>query len=291
MKLFLTGGTGFLGSYFLAAALSSGHDVCALRRSCNSLPVIPLAFEPEWYLGNLATIPSSILEGVDAVVHLASVGVSPRRVPWNVLLEANVIGSLRLFELAEAVGVRRFVVAGTCHEYGQSARRYTEIPPDAPLEPTSAYGASKVAMYHLLRAFAIDCQLEFFYGRIFTAYGEGQFFGNFWPSLRRAALAGEDFPMTLGNQVTDFVHASVVATHLLEACSRQDVMPAVPFITNIGSGIATSLRAFAEQEWSRMGASGRLLLGSLPDRSDQMDRCVPDLRGLFMHRPNLGRTK
>jgi nucleoside-diphosphate-sugar epimerase len=186
-----------------------------------------------------------------------------------------------LFELAEAAGVRRCVVAGTCHEYGESARRYSAIPPDAPLEPISAYGASKVAAFQLLRAFAIEHELEFFYGRIFTAYGEGQFAGNFWPSLRRAALAGEDFSMTSGRQISDFIHASVVAEHLLEACSRQDIISAVPFVTNIGTGVATSLLAFAEQEWSKMGASGQLLSGSLHERTDQIDRYVPDLRGLL----------
>jgi len=281
MRLFLTGGTGFIGSYVLAAALSAGHEVCALRRTSESSPVIPLPFQPEWCTGTLATIAPSALDGVDAVVHLASVGVSPRRVPWNDLVEANVVGSLRLLEIAAAAGVRRCVVAGTCHEYGESARRYFAIPPDAPLEPISAYGASKVAAFQLLRAFAIEHELEFFYGRIFTAYGEGQFAGNFWPSLRRAALAGEDFPMTSGKQISDFVHASVVAEYLLKACSRQDVISAVPFVANIGTGKGTSLHAFAEQEWSKMGAPGKLLPGSLPERTDQIDRYVPDLRGLL----------
>jgi len=51
-------------------------------------------------------------------------------------------------------------------------------------------------------------------------------------------------------------------------------------VTNIGSGIATSLLAFAEAEWERLGATGRLLSGRLPDRPDQIERYVPDLRGL-----------
>ena len=280
MRLFLTGGTGFIGSYVLAAALSAGHEVCALRRTLDSSPVIPLPLQPQWCTGTLATFAPSALNGVDAVVHLASVGVSPRRVPWNVLIDANVVGSLRLFKLAAAAGVRRCVVAGTCHEYGESARRYSAIPPDAPLEPTSAYGASKVAAFQLLRAFAIEHELEFFYGRIFTAYGEGQFAGNFWPLLRGAALARENFPMTSGRQISDFIHASVVAKHLLEACSRQDIIPTVPFVTNIGTGVATSLLAFAEQEWSKMGARGKLLPANLPERIGQIDRYVPDLCGL-----------
>ncbi len=280
MRLFLTGGTGFIGSHVLAAALAAGHQVRALRRSPASAPVIPLPRQPQWCEGDLLTLPASELEGVEAVLHLASAGVSPKQVPWAELVQANVAGSLRLLELAAEAGVRRCVVAGSSHEYGNAARRYEAIPPDAPLEPLSPYGASKAAAFQLLRAFAIAQGLELFYGRIFSAYGEGQFEGNFWPSLRRAALAGEDFPMTSGRQVSDFVPVTAVAAHLLAACSRPDVAAGVPLVVNIGSGVASSLLAFAKAEWSRLGATGRLRPGVLPDRPDQIERYVPDLAGL-----------
>lgn len=280
MRLFLTGGTGFIGSHVLAAALAAGHQVRALRRSPASAPVIPLPCEPEWCQGDLHSLTAADLEGVEAVLHLASAGVSPKPAGWDELVQANVAGSLRLLERAAEAGVRRCVVAGSSHEYGNAARRFDAIPPDAPLEPLSPYGASKAAAFQLLRAFAIAKGLELFYGRIFSAYGEGQFAGNFWPSLRRAALAGDDFPMTSGRQVSDFIPVAEVATHLLAACSRPDVAAGGPLVVNIGSGAATSLLAFAEAEWARLAATGRLLPASLPDRPDQIERYVPDLSGL-----------
>jgi nucleoside-diphosphate-sugar epimerase len=280
MRLFLTGGTGFIGSHVLAAALAEGHQVRALRRSSRSAPVIPLPCQPEWCEGDLASLEASALEGVEAVLHLASAGVSPKLASWDELVKANVAGSLRLLERATEAGVSRCVVAGSSHEYGNAARRFEAIPPDAPLDPLSPYGASKAAAFQLLRAFAIAQGLELVYGRIFSAYGEGQFAGNFWPSLRRAALAGDDFPMTSGRQVSDFIPVAEVASHLLAACSRPDVAAGVPLVVNIGSGVATSLLAFAKREWGRLGATGRLLPASLPDRPDQIERYVPDLRGL-----------
>ena len=280
MRLFLTGGTGFIGSHVLAAALASGHQVVALRRTPQSVPVIPLPCQPQWCEGDLHSLMAPQLQGVEVVLHLASAGVSPKQVPWAELVQTNVVGSLRLLERAAAAGVRRCVVTGTSHEYGNAARRFAAIPPDAPLEPLSAYGASKAAAFQLLRTFAIERRLELFYGRIFTAYGEGQFAGNFWPSLRRAALAGEDFPMTSGRQISDFVPVAAVAAHLLEACTRPDLIAGVPLVTNLGSGVATSLLAFAEAEWGHLGATGKLLPASLPDRPDQIERYVPDLRGL-----------
>lgn len=281
MKLFLTGATGFIGSHVLAAALGAGHQVRALCRSPQVASAALAHQGLEWQQGTLASLDSSQFEGCDAVLHLASAGVSTKQVPWSVLLEVNVAGSLRLVEQAHAAGVRRFVVAGSAHEYGRAALRYNAIPPDAPLEPVNPYGASKAAAFQLLRGFAIDRKLELFYGRIFTAYGDGQYPGNFWPSLQRAAQAGEDFPMTSGRQISDFIPVAAVAGHLLASCSRADIIPGCPLVTNVGLGRTTTLLEFAQAEWERLGATGRLIPSALPDRVDQIDRYVPDLRGLL----------
>jgi UDP-glucose 4-epimerase len=280
MRLFITGGTGFIGSYLLLEAMAAGHDVRALRRTPTSSTAIPLPREPVWIEGDLDSLTTSPLEGVDAVIHLASAGVSPQHASWNELVKTNVVGSLRLLQFAVSCGVRRVVVAGTCHEYGNAALRYEAIPPDAPLEPISSYGASKAAAFQLIRAFAIEHRLELFYGRIFAAFGEGQFANNFWPSLRRAALSGEDLPMTSGQQVNDFIPATKVAIHLLNGCSRTDIASGVPLVVNIGSGISMSLLSFAEKEWKRLKATGTILPNKLPSRPNQIERYVPDLRGL-----------
>lgn len=280
MRIFLTGGTGFIGAHVLSAALAAGYEVRALLRSGTSVPSIPLPSQPVWCVGDMDSLKPSWFTDVDAVLHLASVGVSPKQASWSDLVQVNVVGSLRLMELASKMGVCRFVVAGTCHEYGNAALRYDAIPPNAALDPMNAYGASKSAAFQLLRAYAIEQRLELGYCRIFAAYGEGQYEGNFWPSLRRAALAGYDFPMTSGMQINDFIPVESVAIHLLEACSRSDINPGVPLVFNIGSGVSRTLLAFAQAEWERLGATGRLLPASLPDRSDQIERYVPDLCGL-----------
>lgn len=280
MRLFLTGSTGFIGSHVLRNALAAGHEVRALRRSSTSFPVIPMPNEPIWCEGDLQNLRPSWFEGVDAVINLASAGVSPQQASWSEMIQVNVVGCLRLLEMAAKMQVHRCVLAGTSHEYGNSASRYEVVPPDAPLEPLSAYGASKAAAFQLLKTFAIERQLELFYGRIYSTYGEGQFSGNFWPSLHLAALTGSDFSMTSGKQVGDYIEVTDVAKHLMNACRRLDINPGIPLVVNIGSGIPRSLRSFAESEWKRLGAAGRLIPGSLPDRPVEIPRNVPDLAGL-----------
>ena len=261
-------------------SLGSRIRSTSARRHGTSSPVVALTSQPFWCEGDLNTLQSDWFEGIDAVLHLAAAGVSPKQASWSELVQVNVVGSLQLLDLAAEMGVRRFVVAGTSHEYGNSARCYEAIPPDSPLDPVNAYGASKAAGFQLLRTFAKDRHLELFYGRVFSAYGEGQFEENFWPSLRRAALSGNDFPMTSGCQISDFIPVNAVASHLLQACTRPDIGVGLPLVVNIGSGMTRSLLAFAKSEWERLGATGELLPGSLPDRPDQIDRYVPDLHGL-----------
>jgi UDP-glucose 4-epimerase len=288
MRLFLTGATGFIGSHVMAAALAAGHQVVAMRRNPKSQPVVPIPSHPEWYDGDIATLKTGHLKNVDVVLHLAAIGVSPKNASWKELIQTNVAGSLQILELSKASGISRCVVTGTCHEYGSSALRYSAIPPDAPLEPQNAYGASKAAAFHIIRTFAIMQGLELFYGRIFTAYGEGQYSENFWPSLKRAAESGKDFPMTSGQQISDFIPVSEVAAHLLAACFRTDITSGVPLVVNIGTGRSKSLLAFAESEWKRFEAKGRLLPCSIKDRPDQVHQMVADLRGLVMPSfPNL----
>jgi UDP-glucose 4-epimerase len=275
MRIFLTGGTGFIGSHFMKQALVEGHDLLALRRTAETRPKIPLSRQPRWLQKGLSELCSEDLEGCDVLVHLASAGVSPKNVPWPELVEINVIGSVELVATAREAGIRRFVVAGTCHEYGVSAQHYEAIPVEAPLEPNNLYGASKAAAYQLLAAYARVQKLELFYGRIFSAYGEGQYEGNFWPSLRQAALSGEDFPMTSGSQVRDFMPVEDVAAALLVACQRPDLRAGEPCVENIGTGRPRKLLDFAEQEWKRFGAKGRLLAGQVANRPDEVERFAP----------------
>lgn len=280
MKLLVTGGTGFVGSHVIRSAVAKGYKVRALRRNSNSSPPIALPEEVEWCNGSINNVNLSWFHDVHAVIHLASAGVSPKKSSSLDLFNTNIHGSYSLLKSAVEAGVSRFIGAGSSHEYGNTARNYDLIPPDAALDPISLYGASKAAAFQLMRAYAHDKNIKFFYGRIFSAYGDGQYSGNFWPSLCAAALSGHDFPMTSGTQVSDFIQISDVASHLLRACNRDDMLSESPLVVNIGSGNSQSLISFAKSEWERLGAKGKLLPGVLPDRQNQINRLVPDLCGL-----------
>lgn len=275
MRILLTGGTGFIGSHLLKELLLAGHEVLAVRRP-GSEPVISLNHSPTWLERSFFQLTANDLAQVEVVVHLASAGVSPQQASWQELERINVAAGLHLIQLAHQAGVRRFVAAGTCFEYGSEADVWDRIPPGASLRPSTPYGASKAAGFLMLHAFATAYPIELFYGRIFTAYGEGQYSGNLWPSLRQAALSGADFPMTEGQEIRDFIPVEAVARHVHIAIERCDLQPSQPLVVNIGSGQGLRVLDFVKQQWQHFAATGSIKPGANPSRPGQMLRLVAD---------------
>ena len=275
MRVFVTGGTGFVGSHFLNAAHAAGHEVVALRRRDWSRPRVHLEAKPQWLTKTMEQVTPRDLRGCDVFVHLAAAGVSPQHATWDDLNRWNVYAPFRLSDIAINAGVRRLVLAGSITEYGLSARRYRFIPVTAPLLPTFPYAASKAASFVLAHALAVERSAELFYGRISAAYGHGQHVKNVWPALRAAAVAGDNFAMTPGRQVRDFIPVQRVAAIFVDALTRPDLRPGIPLVENVASGEPVVLVQWARRWWKHFGATGKLQIGARPYRDNEMMRYVP----------------
>ena len=277
MKIFVTGATGFIGSHMVNLAHEQGIEVVAHRRGPDSKPRVALNREPQWVDGPLSEVSAADLAGCSAVIHLAAHSAN---VPYDTLencIEQNVNEPLKLFAACKAAGIERFIIAGSCFEYGESGARYEFIPVDAPLEPTQSYPTSKAKASVAFSDFAREAGVELLILRIFHVYGEGELATRFWPSLKAAAEKGEDFPMSAGDQVRDFVPVQFVAKTFIDALGREDLQAGEPVINNLGTGNPMSLREFAEREWKSFGASGRLLIGEVSTRPGEVMRFVPEL--------------
>jgi nucleoside-diphosphate-sugar epimerase len=273
MKLFVTGATGFIGSHFVRQALAAGHDVRALRRT-GSQTRIKLDRDPEWLQVPFEQLEPKHFNGIEVLVHLAAHSAN---VPYDTLencLHWNVTVPIRMAQRAFVAGVRHFVVAGTCFEYGGGGERYEFIPTNAPLEPALSYPISKAAASIAWGGFCREMQISLSIHRIFQVYGEGEAETRMWPALRASAVAGNDFNMTKGEQIRDFIEVTKVAEQLLGALSTTP-NPGHVGIHHIGSGRPQTVRAFAEYWWKRWGATGSLKFGMVPYRTSEVMRYVP----------------
>lgn len=214
-------------------------------------------------------ITAADLHNVDALIHVASVGVSPQQATWTEVFYWNVTVLIQLLMEAKKASVKRVVIAGSSAEYGLSADRYDFIPADAPLFPTTHYAASKAAGYIAASAFAAEQNIEIVYLRIFSAYGPGQYEKNFFPALKQAAISGTDFAMTKGEQIRDFIPVETVAQALLHGAERTDVQAGVCRVENLASGQPQTMLEFATHWWELWHAKGNLLPGLIPYRPNE----------------------
>ena len=276
MRIFLTGGTGFIGSHFINTAHAAGHEVVALRRPGSNSP-IPLTSEPQWIEGSLADDHRDSLTECDALVHLAAAGVNPSDDDLEDLFLINVHQSLSLWTQAVHCGIRKLVLCGSCFEYGASGQRYEYIPITAPLEPTNAYGCSKAAATFAAYGLCLTREIKCSVLRPFHVFGDGEAPHRFWASLKAAALSGQDFPMTEGQQVRDFVPVKDVATSFIDELTRNDQEPGKLKLRNIGTGAPQHLCDFAQYWWKYWSASGKLFIGKESYRPNEVMRYIPEV--------------
>ena len=276
MKIFVTGATGFVGSHFVNEAHKKGHELFCLKRK-NSNPKIKLDIAPTWITGALnEDVPIQSFKDVEVLVHLAAHSAN---VPYDTLencLYWNLTAPLNLFNTAFEAGVRKFVIAGSCFEYGLSGDKYDFFAAAALLLPTMTYPASKAASSVAFAGWALIHGVKMKYLRIFQVYGEGELESRFWPSLRKAAMEGNDFPMTKGEQVRDFIYVKDVAKRFIRELDFSTSLQDIAF-ENVGTGKPQTLADFANHWWLKWGAKGKIKFGELPYRENEIMRYVPDV--------------
>jgi len=202
----------------------------------------------------------------DVVFHLAAAGVTNPAIDPLEALGVNAGGTINLLEALRARNVQRIVLVGTSHEYG--GQQTTER-----LDPYSAYAASKVAAWAYGRMYWRAYGLPTVTVRPFQVYGPGQSERALIPSAISAALSGEDFSMTTGEQELDFVYVEDVVAGMVAAAEAPGVDGKS---LDIGTGAGHPVRSVVEQIWQLTDAAGDVLPGTLPSRPGEPARLVAD---------------
>ena len=167
-KAILTGGTGFIGYWLLKKLVENEVFVYVVCRKNSTRIDRITAFENikiiELDMNEIELLPDYINEQCSTFYHLAWEG---QRNDIDEQFQ-NVGYSLNTLKTAKKLGCQRFIVTGSQAEYGISTERIYE---DSDVLPNTAYGASKLACYNLIKVGARLMNLEYIWVRIFSVYG------------------------------------------------------------------------------------------------------------------------
>jgi UDP-glucose 4-epimerase len=265
MKIFVTGATGFIGSFVVADLLSGGHEIAILLKSDTSPWRIDGIKDRLKIIEGDLKLPISYKDplikfGPDIVIHLAwyGVGGSERNNPAQF---ENILDAIELIKICIEAEVSAFVGLGSQAEYGNINMRADE---SVPTNPTHMYGAAKLATFHLASKLAEISSMRFVWLRLFSSYGPGDNPGWFIPSLITGAMQGRNPGLTRCEQTWDYIHVRDVAS----AIRAVSICPNAIGVYNLGSGAPVILSDIVEEIGQILNFSFEL--GGLPYRPDQV---------------------
>src|ERR1700682_2877479 len=216
MRLFVTGGAGFIGSNFFSHVLALGgkHSVTnfdKLTYAGNLANLEPVASNPYYRFvkGDICD-PAQVSEamaGCDVVVHFAAESHVDRSIYEPAAsIETNIKGTFVLLQVARELGIGRFVHISTDEVYGDM---YPDgfADEDSPLRPSSPYSSSKAGSDLLVLSYVRTYGFPALITRSSNNYGPYQFPEKFLPLMITNALNSR--PLSIygdGKQQRDWLH-------------------------------------------------------------------------------------
>lgn len=258
MRIFVTGGAGYVGSACLRRLLAEGHDAIAYDNLYKGhREAVPRDRLVAGDLHDTAALAKAMkAHGAEAVMHFAAatdVGESVTNPDYH--YSNNIGGTLSLLRAMREAGVRRMLFSSTCATYGDNPK-----PPMDELAaqiPCSPYARTKLGVEWLIRDYAQAYGLGFTLLRYFNAAGadpDGEFGEDHNPELHliplilqvplgkrdKIFLFGDDYPTPDGTCIRDYVHTDDLASAHLLAIAATTAQTAEVY--NIGTGHGHSVK-------------------------------------------------
>ncbi len=275
MKILVTGGAGYIGSSVTGLLQEKGHKPFVYDNlSHGHRQQVPAGVEliegelsDRGHLEKIFTAAREAHEPFDAVLHFAALieaGESMQKP--EIYFRNNTASTLSLLEAMLSCGVKRLVFSSTAAVYGEPEK--VPIEEDARLDPTNAYGHSKLLVEQMLKWLHRIHGLQYASLRYFNVAGaaetaEGIVRGeshepesHLIPLVLDVALGrrssirmyGDDYPTADGTCIRDYIHvADLAEAHLLalEALAAGKGA-ATPLVYNLGNGKGFSVREVVE---------------------------------------------
>ena len=236
MKILVTGGAGYIGSFITKSLLDKSHEVTVLDNLQRGYR--QTVDERAKFIQGDITVTEDLEKifsnsSFDGVMHFAGlIAVGESEEKPELYYQNNVIGSKNLFEKAMDIGrINKFIFSSSAAVYGNPVT--IPIPEDHPKNPTSEYGKNKLAVEeNLIQINKDNSNISFVSLRYFNAAGaslDGNLGENhnpethIIPNLIKSAISGipfklfgNDYKTKDGTCIRDYIHVlDLVEAHIL----------------------------------------------------------------------------
>jgi len=237
MKVFVTGGTGFIGPYVIRELSKRGHHLLLLLEKPEAQTrKLNLPKEVKFVKGNLSNINSwkNTVKNFkpDTAIHMAWEGIPDYSAEMSI---KNLKYGLNLFKELAELGCKKIICTGSCWEYEQNHGKLSE---NLPVRPSNAFTVAKNALHLLGREIAKEKNIQFIWTRFFYVYGPGQRENSLIPYIIKCVKEGKRPEIKTPSARNDFIYVEDVAkaiVAILEKCNQSNVY-------NIGSGYSISIQ-------------------------------------------------
>lgn len=230
MKIFITGGAGFIGSNFIRHVLSLNkayqivnYDKLTYAGNLANLEAVANHPDYSFVRGSIcdATAVEEAMRGCDAVVHFAAESHVDRSIyePAPVI-DTNVTGTFFMLQVARKLRIERFVHISTDEVYGDMAPG-AFANENSPLQPSSPYSASKASSDLLVLSYVRTYGFPGLITRSSNNYGPYQFPEKFLPLMITNIFADKQLPIYGdGKQQRDWLHVEDNCRGVLQVLER-----------------------------------------------------------------------
>jgi len=260
VNVIITGADGFVGSYTVKHFIDNGCKVLALDmgETPRRLDVNENIGYMQCDISNTDAMVEKIPHGVyDTFVHFAWAGSAGEgRIDYNLQMR-NALNTVECMKVAQKLGCKRFVCAGSIMEYEVEAAIHSQGS-----QPGMGYiyGMGKHIAHCMCKSVAVSIGIELIWPMITNAYGVGELSPRFVNTTLRKIINKEPLLFTAATQNYDFVYVSDVAKAFYLVALRGK-----PFCEYmIGSGEAKPLKQFILDMVSSCGSECIPLFGDVP---------------------------
>jgi nucleoside-diphosphate-sugar epimerase len=264
-KIFVTGGTGFVGRYFIQKALKEKYFIYATSRKKNKNKK-----NLKWLKGDFSYNWKRELRNSDTLIHFASAGVYNKKLNYNQIFEVNVVRSLKLLINAINSGCKKWILIGSCSEniFEKNFNKFN-------IGNNYNYALSKFLFTKLASFMAKKFKCKCHMMKLFQVYGYGEKKTRLWTSLVNAAKNGNNLNLSMGYQKRDFIsvdHAVKLIINSLKEFNKTSKR--YVNYSHIATGKNMTVKEFSTKLWTKMKAKGRLQFGKLKgaDYSDYISK-------------------